>query len=200
MFQELKDRGLSGVSYVVSDNHTGLRNAIARNFQGSVWQRCQVHFIRNVLAHGKRQDRNRIVAQLREITGSSCRESAHRRLRESVERFESSNPKISDLLDTHGMETLSVYALPEQHRIRMRSTNMLERFNQEIKRRTRVVRIFPNEQACIRLVSALAMEMNEVWMERKYLDMECEANLHCSQAGRGLIPPPAALPEPVLSL
>ena len=107
--------------------------------------------------------------------------------------------KISDLLDTHGMETLSVYALPEPHRTRMRTTNMLERFNQEIKRRTRVVRIFPNEQSCIRLVSALAMEANEVWMERIYLDMEYEESLHCSQAGRELIPPSEAFPDPVLS-
>jgi len=200
VFIELKDRGLSGVGYVVSDNHKGLTKAIARNFQGVVWQRCQVHFIRNVLSRAKKQDRSGIVAQLREITGSSCRESAHHRLRESAEKLELLYPKISDLLDTHAMEILSVYELPEQHRKRMRTTNMLERFNQEIKRRTRVVRIFPNEQACIRLVSALAMEANEAWMERKYLDMECEESLHCSQAGRELIPPSAAFPEPVLSL
>ena len=85
--------------------------------------------------------------------------------------MEATHPKVAEYLDTYGEEILAVYALPEPHRKRMRSTNMLERYNEEIKRRTRVVRIFPNEQSCIRLVVAMVMETNEEWMARRYLNM-----------------------------
>ena len=185
VFRELKERGLRDVSYVVSDNHQGIRRAVDRYFQGVVWQRCQVHFIRNVLGRVPKKDRAGILARLREITGSASRESARRRLRETAASLAESHPKVADFLDAHGEEMLAVYALPEHHRKRMRSTNMLERFNEEIRRRTRVVRIFPNEQSCVRLVSALAMEKNEEWMERKYLTMaggenhEWETTLKC---------------------
>ena len=200
VFRELKERGLHGVSYVVSDDHTGLTKAIAHQFQGAIWQRCQVHFIRNVLSKVPKKDRDRILAHLREITGASSFESAQNRLRESIEVLQASHPKVADLLDDHGEEILAVYALPEAHRKRMRTTNMLERFNEEIKRRTRVVRIFPNEQSCIRLVSALAMEENENWMERKYLNMEAEENLRYFSGGTDLIPAPVPINDSVLSL
>lgn len=171
VFRELKERGLSGVEYVVSDDHEGLTKAITRCFQGVIWQRCQVHFIRNVCSMVSKKDRCRIIAHLREITGASNLESARKRLLEAIDVLSPTHPKVADYLDTYAEEMLAVYALPEHHRKRMRTTNMLERFNEEIKRRTRVVRIFPNERACVRMVSALAMEMNEEWMERKYLDM-----------------------------
>ena len=102
--------------------------------------------------------------------------------------------------DHHGEEILAVYALPEHHRKRMKSTNMLERFNQELKRRTRVIRIFPNEQSCIRLVSALAMEENENWLERKYLNMETVENMNRFEGGNCLIPAPVQITDTVLSL
>jgi transposase-like protein len=125
VFLELKQRGLRGVRYVVSDDHAGMVKAIERHFQGAVWQRCQVHFVRNALA--------------------LC-----------------------------GEQILGVYALPEAHQKRMRTTNMLERQNQELKRRTRVIRVFPHEQSCLRLVTALLMETNQEWMGRIYLRMEEE--------------------------
>jgi len=200
VFRELKERGLHGVSYVVSDDHTGLTKAISCQFQGVIWQRCQVHFIRNVLSKVPKKDRGRILAHLREITGASSRESAQNRLRESIEALQASHPKVADLLDEHGEEILAVYALPEAHWKRMRTTNMLERFNEEIKRRTRVVRIFPNEQSCIRLVSALAMEKNEQWMERKYLNMDAEENLQYFEGGTDLIPAPLPINDSVLSV
>jgi len=177
VFRELKERGMTGVRYVVSDNHSGLVDAIHRHFQGAQWQRCQVHFIRNVLSKVPKKDRGRILAYLRDITGASDIETARKRLGEAVDILQVSHPKAAALLDDHGEEMLAVYALPEHHRKRMRTTNMLERFNQELKRRTRVVRIFPNEQSCIRLVSALAMEENENWLERKYLNMETEEDV-----------------------
>lgn len=171
VFRELKERGLKGVEYVVSDDHSGLVKAAKRQFQGIVWQRCQTHFIRNVLSLVSKKDRKKIVVYLKEITGSNSLESARKRIRETVDTLEASHPKVAEFLDTYSEEILGVYALPESHRKRMRSTNMLERYNQEIKRRTRVVRIFPNEKSCIRLVSALAIETNEEWMARLYLNM-----------------------------
>jgi len=200
VFRELKARGLHGVSYVVSDDHTGLTNAIAREFQGTIWQRCQVHFIRNVLNTIPKKDRGKVLAHLRDITGAPSIETARERLHEAVDVLQKPFPKAARLLDNHGEEILAVYALPEHHRKRMRTTNMLERFNEEIKRRTRVVRIFPNEQSCIRLVSALAMEENENWMERKYLNMETKENLQYLKSGRDLIPSSVPITDTVLSL
>ena len=196
VFRELKERGLHGVSYVVSDDHTGLTNAIARQFQGAVWQRCQVHFIRNVLNTIPKKDRGKVLAHLREPSLETARD----RLHEAVDVLQKPFPKAARLLDDHGEEILAVYALPEHHRKRMRTTNMLERFNEEIKRRTRVVRIFPNEQSCIRLISALAMEENENWMERKYLNMETKGNLQYIEGGRDLIPGSVPITDTVLSL
>jgi putative transposase len=200
VFRELKERGLHGVSYVVSDDHTGLTKAIACQFQGAIWQRCQVHFIRNVLSKVSKKDRGRVLTYLRDITSASSIETARERLTDAVEALQVSHPKAANLLDDHGEEMLAVYALPEHHRKRMRTTNMLERFNEEIKRRTRVIRIFPNEQSCIRLVSALAMEENENWMERKYLNMETEESLQCFEGGNSLIPTSLPINDAVLSL
>jgi len=174
VFRELKERGLEGVTYIVSDEHKGLKKAVQRQFQGVTWQRCQVHFMRNVLSSVAKKDRSMILSYLKEITGSVNLESARKRLSEAVYKLEATHPKVAEYLDTYCEEILAVYKLPEPHRKRMRSTNMLERFNEEIKRRTRVIRIFPNEQSCIRLVTALACETNEEWMARRYLDMNCE--------------------------
>lgn len=175
-FNELKKRGLRGVKYVVSDDHKGLKKAVFRCFQGVLWQRCQVHFMRNIINLTSRKDRAYIISLMREITAAGSLKAARKRVAETVGQLERTHPKIAEMLDEHGEEILTVYHLPEQHRKRMRSTNMLERLNQEIKRRTRVVRIFPNEASCIRLVSAMAMETAEDWMQRKYLDMEDTTN------------------------
>jgi|TARA_B100002003_G_C14095093_1_gene526725 transposase-like protein len=199
VFRELKERGLHGVSYVVSDDHKGLTKAIARQFQGAIWQRCQVHFIRNMRAMVAKKDRGRITASLKEITGAESLDSARKRLNEAVDVWTATHPKVAEHLDMFGEEMLAVYALPETHRKRMRTTNMLERFNEEIKRRTRVVRLFPNEQACIRLVSALAMEENENWMERKYLNMEAEQNLQSLTGGIHLMSRSLPITEALLS-
>ena len=200
VFRELKERGLHGVSYVVSDDHKGLTKAIAHQFQGAIWQRCQVHFMRNVRAMISKKNRGRITASLKEITGAESLDSARKRLNEAVDALMPTHPKVAGHLDMYGDEILAVYALPEHHRKRLRTTNMLERFNEEIKRRTQVVRIFPNEQSCIRLVSALAMEENENWMERKYLNMETEENLQYLKGGSDLIPTPLPVTDSVLSL
>lgn len=175
VFSDLSRRGLRGVRYVVSDDHQGMVRAIERHFQGVVWQRCQVHFVRNILNHTAAREKAAVLAQLKAVTDAPTLTAARKAVAEAVETLARRSPRAASWLDANGEEILSVYQLPEWHRKRMRSTNMLERVNQEIKRRTRVIRIFPNEQACVRLVSALMMELNQEWMERVYLSMEGQA-------------------------
>ena len=174
VFGDLKRRGLKGVRYVVSDNHQGLRSAVDRHFQGSVWQRCQVHFVRNVLSRVRKGDRASVVALLRSITKTPTRAATERALATAVEGLTARYPEVAALLEAAGPEILAVYALPAGHRKRLRSTNVLERYNQELKRRTRVVRIFPNGASCRRLVCALAIETNEEWLARRYLRMDLQ--------------------------
>ena len=172
VFVELKQRGLEGVRYVVSDDHAGMVKAIGRHFQGAVWQRCQVHFVRNALSLCGVQQRPAVLALMRLVTEAPTREAAMAALKTAVAQLHKKAPKTASLLEEHGEEILGVYALPEPHRKRMRTTNMLERQNQELKRRTRVVRIFPNAASCLRLISALLIETSQQWMERLYLSME----------------------------
>jgi putative transposase len=174
VFGELKQRGLRGVRYVVSDDHAGMVRAIERHFQGAVWQRCQVHFVRNALSLCGRQQRPLVLRLMKLVTESATREAAKAALAAAIAELEKKAPKVARLLEEHGEEILGVYALPEAHQKRMRTTNMLERQNQELKRRTRVVRVFPHEQSCLRLIAALLMETNQEWMGRIYLRMEEE--------------------------
>jgi len=170
-FCDLEDRGLQGVRFVVSDDHKGLRSAIDANFPGASWQRCQVHFLRNVLGHVSKKDRTWVMDRMRAITNAGTLTEARKQLRAAVAALEERYPKVAELLDEHGEEILAVYQLPELHRRIMRTTNMLERENEELKRRTRVVCIFPNQASCLRLVTARAMETSEEWQERRHLDM-----------------------------
>lgn len=172
VFGDLSRRGLRDLRYLVSDDHQGMRRAIERHFQGILWQRCQVHFVRNILSHTAARDKALVLGLLKSITEAPTLTAARKAMSEAVEALGRRCPRAAALLDDHGEEILAAHQLPEAHRKRMRSTNMLERVNQEIKRRTRVIRIFPNEQACLRLVSTLMMELNQEWMERLYLRME----------------------------
>ena len=174
VFAELKERGLRGVSYVVSDDHQGMVRAIERHFQGAVWQRCQVHFVRNALSLCSRQQRPQVLRLMKAVTESATRQAAQAALAAAITELEKKAPKVARLLEESGEEILGVYALPEAHRKPMRTTNMLERQNQELKRRTRVIRVFPHEQSCLRLIAALLMETNQEWMGRIYLRMEEE--------------------------
>jgi len=174
VFAELKERGLRGVRYVVSDDHAGMVRAIERHFQGAVWQRCQVHFVRNALALCGRQQRPMVLRLMKTVTESATRAAAKAALAVAIAELEKKAPKVARLLEEHGEEILGVYALPEAHRKRMRTTNMLERQNQELKRRTRVIRVFPHEQSLLRLIAALLMETNHEWVGRIYLNLEEE--------------------------
>ncbi len=184
VFSDLSRRGLRGVRYLVSDDHQGMRRAIDRHFQGVLWQRCQVHFVRNILNHTAARDKAMVLGTLRTITEAPTLLAARKALSEAIEALGRRAPKLAALLDSCAEEIRSVYQLPERHRKRMRSTNMLERVNQEIKRRTRVIRIFPNEQACVRLVSTLMIELNQEWMERIYLSMEENPETAAAEAAK----------------
>ncbi len=174
LFRSLKRRSLSGVEFVVSDDHKGLKAAITRHFQGASWQRCQVHYARNLLGMVSFAKRKELGADLRGIFAASDREQALGIASTVAEKWrEKGHEKVACYLEEQIEECLTCLAFPESHRRRIRTTNGLERLNQEIKRRTRVVRIFPNRQACLRLVTALAVECSEEWVTgRRYLDIE----------------------------
>jgi transposase-like protein len=129
-----------------------------------LWQRFQVHFVRNALSLCGVQQRQLVLRRMQTVTRAGTREAAKTALGLAVGELEKKAPKTARLLEEHCEEILGVYALPEAHSKRMRTTNMLERQSQELKRRTRVVRVFPNEQSCPRLVSALRMETSQEWM------------------------------------
>jgi putative transposase len=173
LFRSLKARGLGGVELVVSDEHEGLKAAIARHFQGASWQRCQVHYARNLLGMVGHRRRKELSEGLRGVFAAPSREMALRLACELADRWRESHPKVAEHVEEHVEECLSCLAFPESHRRRIRTTNGQERLNQEIKRRTRVVRIFPNRESCLRLVTALAVEQSEEWITgRRYLDMQ----------------------------
>jgi putative transposase len=169
----LKTRGLSGVELVISDNHAGLRKAITEVFAEAAWQRCYVHFLRNALDYLPRKADNDCMTELRWIYDRRSIEEARQDLAAWLRKWAAQYPKLCDWVEGNIEETLTFYRLPRQHHKNLKSTNLLERLNEEIKRRTLVVRIFPNTAACLRLVRALAVEMHENWIEAtKYLNME----------------------------
>ena len=173
LFQSLKARGLSGVELVVSDDHKGLKAAISRHFQGASWQRCQVHYARNLLGMVGFAKRKELAADLRAIFAGPARKLALSIARSVAEKWHGKGySKIAEHIEENIEDCLACLSFPESHRRRIRTTNGLERLNQEIKRRTQVVRIFPNREACLRLVTALAVEQSEEWVTgRRYLEM-----------------------------
>jgi putative transposase len=169
----LKARGLHGVEVVISNDHAGLRKTIAEVFTEAVWQRCYVHFLRNALDYLPRKADNDCLTELRWIYDRRSIEEARQDLAAWLKKWTARYPKLCDWVENNIEETLTFYRLPRQHHKNLKSTNMLERLNEEIKRRTLVVRIFPNTAACLRLIRALAVEMHENWLEAtRYLNME----------------------------
>jgi putative transposase len=173
MLLQLKSRGLMGVEFVVSDDHPGLKRAIAEVLPEAVWQRCYVHFLRNALDHLPRKAVDDCLQELRWLYDRRDLAEAQKDLAQWLERWGQKYPKLCEWVEENIGETFTFYHLPLQHHKHMKSTNMLERLNEEIKRRTRVVRIFPNEASCLRLIRALAVETHEGWLEAsRYLNME----------------------------
>jgi transposase-like protein len=169
---ELKDRGLHGVEFVVSDNHAGLKRAITEMLQSAVWQRCYVHFLRNALDHVPRKVDPDCLIELRWLYDRRAADEARRDLKAWLLKWQGRYGKLCAWVEESIEETWSFYMLPQQHHKHMRSTNLLERVNEEIKRRTHLVRTFPNEASCLRLVRALTVQTHEGWQESaRYLNM-----------------------------
>jgi len=171
-FKWLKSRGLKGVMYVVSDQHAGLVEAARKHFQGATWQRCQVHLMRTILGSCSVRHRKDVAEKARLIFQAPDMEEARRRRDEFLEAFEKKVPKATACLEEAFDDAMAVMALPEKYRKRLRTTNMQERLNEEIRRRERVIRIFPNDESAWRLIGALLAEYNEQWQSRRYLNMD----------------------------
>ena len=178
--QSLVARGLNSVQLIISDAHEGLKAARIAVFGGVLWQRCQFHLQQNAGAHVTRQDTRREVAEnLRTIFNAPDRQTAEAYLRKIVQKYAQVAPALADWLEKNIPEGLTVFSFPASQRRRLRTSNGLERLSREIKRRTRVVSIFPNETACLRLISAILMEINEEWQvdNRIYLTIEANGSL-----------------------
>lgn len=171
VFRDLHRRGLHGVTYVVSDEHAGLRTALQRYFPEAVAQRCQVHYLRNALSKVTAAERQAALLEgLRNVWAAPTRAEAERRGAELMASLRPTLPALADWLEESLHETLGFYALPEaEARRRLRTTNAAEREHEEIRRRTRVIRIFPNEASYLRLASALAADRNDHWAKRRYI-------------------------------
>lgn len=166
-------RGLQGVELVVSDHHEGLRSAISQMLTGAVWQRCYVHFLRNALDHLPRKADDDCLRELRWMYERRTLEEAKADLGAWLNKWQSKYQKLCDWVEESIEETFSFFRLPHSHHKHLRSSNLLERLNEEIKRRTHIVRVFPGEQSCLRLVRALCAEVHEEWQEgSRYLNMQ----------------------------
>lgn len=171
VFRDLAKRGLHGVQYVVSDEHAGLKAALQRYCPDAVHQRCQVHYLRNALAKVTTPARQQeLLAGLRDVWAAPTRTVAEQRGAALAAALRPTLPAVASWLDDTLAETLGFYVLPEaEARRRLRTTNALEREHEEVRRRTRVIRIFPNEASFLRLASALAADRNDTWAKRRYV-------------------------------
>jgi putative transposase len=174
------------VQLAISDAHPGLKAAIARVL-GSAWQRCTVHFLRDLRGHCRKDQHDALGALIRQLFTAPDGAEARRRLRDAVTQLEHRLPKVAALLEDAEDDVLAFYAFPAEHWPKLRSTNPLERFNREIGRRTDVVGIFPDDQSVIRLVSMLAIEANDEWLVgRAYISRSSMATLYDQQSDGSL--------------
>ena len=172
IFKRLKQRGLNGLELLVSDDHAGLVSAVTQQFQGVIWQRCQTHFMRNILGHCSRYQKQDIANDIKLIFKAENREVAVQLARETIARYEGKASRAMDCLERGLEDGIAVLHLPQRYRQRLRTSNLAERMNEEIRRRERVIRIFPNEDAVMRLIGALLAEKYEEWQAAaKYFDM-----------------------------
>ena len=167
--KSLKDRGLNGMKLIISDDHEGLGAARRAVFGSVAWQRCQFHLQQNAGAYLPKQHmRLEVAAEIRSIFNAPDRNTAEELLQAAIQKYAVSAPRLSVWLEDNLSEEFSVFDFPLEHRRTIRTTNSLERINKEIRRRTRVVGVFPNEASCLRLVSALLMEISEEWQIGKH--------------------------------
>lgn len=170
--RSLTRRGLRGVKLVISDAHEGLK-AAASKVLSATWQRCRVHFLRNALAHAGKGQRQMVLAAINTAFTQESFETASKQWRAVADQLREKFPKLSQLMDDAEADVLAFMSFPKAHRTQIHSTNPLERLNAEVKRRTDVVGIFPNEAAITRLVGALLLEQNDEWqLQRRYMALE----------------------------
>jgi len=174
VFRDLKDRGVSGVKLVVSDAHGGIRKALSRHFQGVTWQRCRVHYKREMMRKVSYKQMKELMADLAAVYASWDRVECLRRGAEMAEKWKSRCAAVSSMLQEGLEDTLAVLSFPEHHRRKLASTNMVESVMKRLKKRTRVVGIFPNRSSCDRLIGAQLMELHEKWQveEKNYMNLE----------------------------
>lgn len=173
-FKSLIERGLHAVELITSDAHAGLKEARKACFPGVPWQRCRFHLMRNALAHVPREEmKQEVMDDLRSVLDSANEHAAGEQLGRVVRKYQKSAPKLSAWMEENVPESFAVFRLPPAHRQRLRTTNMLERVNRELKRRTRVATLFPNEASLLRLVTAVLMELSEEWETgKRYVTFE----------------------------
>jgi len=174
----LKRRGLAGVKLVISDAHEGIKAAVSKIFQAT-WQRCRVHFMRNVLAHAGKSGRRVVAAFIATAFAQDTAAAAKTQWRQVADQVRPKLPKLATLLDEAEEDVLAYMTFPKEHRVKIHSTNPIERLNGEIKRRTEIVGIFPNEAAIIRLIGAILLEQNDEWavQRARYMTLESIAPL-----------------------
>ena len=189
--RSLARRGLRGVKLVISDAHEGIKAAVSRVFSAT-WQRCRVHFARNALAHAGRSGRRVVAAFIATAFAQETAEDAKVQWRKVSDQLRPTVPKLARLMDTAEEDVLAYMSFPTQHRTKLHSTNPLERLNGEIKRRTEVVGIFPNEDAIIRLVGAILLEQNDEWAVQRARYMTLESVSQLSDDPLVTLPPMAA--------
>ena len=184
--KSLLDRGLHGVKLISSDAHSGLGAARQSLFNGVRWQRCQFHLQRNAQAYVPRKSMQKQVSDdIADIFAAPDGEMAQTRLKYYVQKYAKSASQLSECMEENLHQGLSVFELPAKHRKRMRTTNPLERLHEEINRRTRVARLFPNEASLLRLVSAIEMEISEDWVAgKRYLNMNTENENESANSGK----------------
>ena len=189
--RSLARRGLRGVKLVISDDHKGLKAAVGR-ILNATWQRCRVHFMRNLLAHAGRQGRRVVAAFVATAFAQEDAEAASTQWRQVADQLRPKAPKLASLMDEAEPDVLAYMTFPREHRTKLHSTNPLERLNGEIKRRTNVVGIFPNEAAITRLIGAILLEQNDEWAVQRARYMTLETIAPISQDDWVKLPPEAA--------
>lgn len=173
-FISLKERGLHGVQFVVSDDHEGIKAALRSTLPGATWQRCQCHLQRNAQSYvTKKDEKKKVAADIRNIFNAPSLEEAQRLLELAVEKYKETQTKLAVWMEDNIPEGFAVFSLPEHMRKRLRTTNMAENLNRQIKRRTRTASLFPNEASLLRLVTAVVNEISDEWESGKvYLDVK----------------------------
>ena len=192
--RSLVKRGLKGVKLVISDAHEGLKAAAFKVFQGTTWQRCRVHTTRNLLARVPKAQQSRLATLLRDAFTAPNAEKAHATWRAIADQARSAHPKLAEAMEEAENDVLAYMDFPAAHRVKLHSTNGLERLNKEVKRRADVVGIFPNEASLTRLVGAVLLEANDEWqLQHRYLSIEAFASVNTvdEEIDRFALAPPA---------